>query len=106
MTVRFGPRRVRQRQGRHSQHLGGCPDGNERRLREGETPATDRLCLLAGTRVPLPEATLRKLYPTRAAHETRVNQRFEPLVREGWFLLEHADSCARTQDGGHSLGEG
>ena len=30
---------------------------------KGKTPATDRLCLLAGTQVPLPEATLRKSVP-------------------------------------------
>ena len=58
---------------------------------KGKTPATDRLCLLAGTKVPLPESTLRKLYPTRGQYETRVNQRLDELIREGWFLPEYAN---------------
>jgi hypothetical protein len=58
---------------------------------KGKAPASDRLCLLAGTKVPLPEATLRKLYPTRARYETRVEQRLEALIREGWFLPEYAE---------------
>jgi hypothetical protein len=58
---------------------------------KGKTPATDRLCLLAGTQVPLSEATLRKLYPSRSQYEVRVSQRLEELIREGWFLPEYAD---------------
>jgi hypothetical protein len=58
---------------------------------KGKTPATDRLCLLAGTKVPLPDATLRKLYPTQSQYQSRANQRLEELIREGWFLPEYAD---------------
>jgi hypothetical protein len=58
---------------------------------KGKTPSTDRLCLLAGTKVPLPEAKLRKLYPNRGKYESRVNQRLAELIRDGWFLPEYAD---------------
>jgi hypothetical protein len=58
---------------------------------KGKTPAADRLCLLAGTKVPLPERTLRKLYATRAQYQSRVNQRLAELIRDGWFLPEYAD---------------
>jgi hypothetical protein len=58
---------------------------------KGKTPATDRLCVLAGTKVPLPEATLRKLYPNRGQYQSRVNQRLAELIRDGWFLPEYAD---------------
>ncbi len=58
---------------------------------KGKTTATDRLCLLAGTKVPLPEATLRKLYSSKDQYASRVNQRLADLTREGWFLPEYAD---------------
>ena len=58
---------------------------------KGKTPATDRLCLLAGTRTPLPEATLRTLYPTRAVYLQRVEERLTQLVAEGWFLPEYVE---------------
>ena len=57
---------------------------------KGKTPETNRLCMLDGTKVPLPEATLRKLYADRAQYQSRVNQRLEELIRDGWFLPEYA----------------
>jgi hypothetical protein len=57
----------------------------------GKTPATDRLCLLAGTEVPLPDATLRSLYPNHGQYVSSVNRRLNELIREGWFLPEYAD---------------
>jgi alpha/beta hydrolase family protein len=58
---------------------------------KGKTPAQDRLCQLAGTEVPLPAATLRKLYPGKSEYENRVNRRLAELTAEGWFLPEYAD---------------
>ena len=58
---------------------------------KGKTPAADRLCLLAGTKVPLPEATLRKLYVNQSQYQERVNRRLEELIRDGWFLPEYRD---------------
>ena len=58
---------------------------------KGKTTATDRLCLLAGTEVPLPEATLRKLYRDRSEYTMKANRRLESLVSEGWFLPEYVD---------------
>ncbi len=58
---------------------------------KGKTTATDRLCLLAGTKSPLPDATLRMLYPSRAQYATRVDERLTQLIAEGWFLPEYAD---------------
>jgi hypothetical protein len=58
---------------------------------KGKTTATDRLCLLAGTKVPLPEATLRKLYRGKDDYVARVERRLKELVAEGWFLPEYAD---------------
>ena len=53
---------------------------------KGKTPATDRLCLLAGTKVPLPEATLRKLYASRPVPESRESApRRSSLPRAGSF---------------------
>jgi alpha/beta hydrolase family protein len=58
---------------------------------KGRTTATDRLCLLAGTKVPLPDATLKKLYASREQYQARVNQRLDELIKAGWFLPEYAD---------------
>jgi alpha/beta hydrolase family protein len=60
-------------------------------LGKGKTPAQDRLCQLGGTRVPLPEETLRKLYKNSADYQSRVNARLDALIKEGWFLREYAD---------------
>ena len=57
---------------------------------KGKTTAQDRLCQLAGTKVPLPDATLRKTYPSRDDYVNRVNQRLTDLIRDGWFLPEYA----------------
>jgi len=58
---------------------------------KGKTTATDRLCMLAGTKVPLPEATLRKLYRDKNDYAAKVNRRLESLISEGWFLPEYAE---------------
>jgi hypothetical protein len=59
---------------------------------KGKTTAQDRLCQLAGTEVPLPEATLRKLYASQAQYSERVETRLKQLVAEGWFLPEYVDT--------------
>jgi hypothetical protein len=59
---------------------------------KGKTTATDRLCLLAGTKVPLPDATLRKLYRDKADYISRVERRLKELVAMGWFLPEYVDA--------------
>ncbi len=58
---------------------------------KGKTPATDRLCQLAGTQVPLPDATLRKLYGNKDEYAGRVTRRLTELISDGWFLPEYAD---------------
>jgi hypothetical protein len=60
-------------------------------LGKGKTPAQDRLCQLGGTKVPLPEETLRKLYKSKADYQDRVNKRLAELSKEGWYLPEYAD---------------
>jgi hypothetical protein len=59
---------------------------------KGKTTAQDRLCTLAGTEVPLPADTIRKLYRTNGDYADRVNQRLQQLVSEGWFLPEYVDA--------------
>jgi len=59
---------------------------------KGKTPEQDRLCQLAGTEVPLPEATLKKLYRNKGAYERLVNDRLAQLVKSGWFLPEYVES--------------
>jgi hypothetical protein len=59
---------------------------------KGKTAAQDRLCLLAGTEVPLPEATLRKLYRDKTDYESKIDLRLAQLVKEGWFLPEYVES--------------
>jgi hypothetical protein len=58
---------------------------------KGKTTAQDRLCQLAGTKVPLPEATLKKLYPDKAKYVAQVERRLKELISQGWFLPEYAD---------------
>jgi hypothetical protein len=58
---------------------------------KGKTPAQDRLCSLGGTKVMLPDATLRKLYKDTADYQDRVNKRLAELIRDGWFLPEYAN---------------
>jgi hypothetical protein len=62
---------------------------------KGKTTAQDRLCLLAGTEVPLPEETLRKLYRDKADYESKVDIRLAELIRGGWFLEEYVDSVRK-----------
>jgi hypothetical protein len=59
---------------------------------KGKTTATDRLCLLAGTKVPLPEATLKKVHNSTSEYASRVERRLRELISEGWFLPEYADA--------------
>jgi hypothetical protein len=60
---------------------------------KGKTAAQDRLCLLAGTEVPFPPATLRKLYAGGSAqYASQVDARLDALIRQGWFLPEYADA--------------
>jgi hypothetical protein len=61
-------------------------------LGKGKTSAQDRLCQLAGTETPLPDATLRSLYRNKADYEGRVARRLQELVKEGWFLPEYVDA--------------
>ena len=65
---------------------------------KGKTPAQDRLCQLAGTKVPLPDATLKTLYPSKSAYVTKVRQRLDQLVAQGWFLPEYVDTVRRDAD--------
>ena len=58
---------------------------------KGKTPAQDRLCQLAGTEMPLPAATLQKLYTSHAQYTERVEQRLKQLIADGWFLPEYAE---------------
>jgi hypothetical protein len=62
---------------------------------KGKTTEQDRLCQLAGTKVPLPEATLKKLYPNKSEYVTRVERRLTELVSQGWFLPEYAEMVRR-----------
>jgi hypothetical protein len=62
---------------------------------KGKTQAQDRLCQLAGTKVPLPDATLKKLYPNQRDYVTKVQRRLDELVAQGWFLPEYSDMVRR-----------
>jgi len=57
---------------------------------KGKTTATDRLCLLAGTKVPLSAEVMRTLYRNKDDYSARVEQRLKQLVADGWFLPEYA----------------
>ena len=58
---------------------------------KGKAQQQDRLCQLAGTKVPLADEVLRKLYRGGADYTVRVEQRLKQLIAEGWFLPEYAD---------------
>src|SRR5580765_3859808 len=60
-------------------------------LGKGKTPQQDRLCQLGGTKVPLPDVTLAKLYKNSDGYQKRVNARLSELVKEGWYLPEYVD---------------
>ena len=57
---------------------------------KGKAAAQDRLCQLAGTKVPLAADVLRKLYRSKDDYVARVEQRLKQLIAEGWFLPEYA----------------
>jgi hypothetical protein len=65
---------------------------------KGKTEAQDRLCQLAGTKVPLPDATLKKLYPSRSDYTRKVGRVLDELVSRGWFLPEYADMVRRDAE--------
>jgi hypothetical protein len=58
---------------------------------KGKTAQQDRLCQLAGTKVPLANAVLRTLYKGSGDYTARVEQRLKQLITEGLFLPEYAD---------------
>ena len=58
---------------------------------KGKTQQQDRLCQLAGTKVPLAGEVLRKLYRGNADYAGRVEQRLKQSIADGWFLQEYAD---------------
>jgi hypothetical protein len=62
---------------------------------KGKTTAQDRLCQLAGTKVPLPDATLKKLYPDKKRYMSQVERRLTELVAQGWFLPEYVETVHR-----------
>ena len=64
-------------------------------LGKGKSQAQDRLCQLGGTKVGLPEGTLKKLYKSGADYQDRVNKRLEALVKEGWFLPEYVEDVRK-----------
>ena len=59
---------------------------------KGKTTAQDRLCLLAGTKVPLKTEVLRRLYTSTDDYVAKVDRRLRELVDAGWFLPEYADA--------------
>jgi hypothetical protein len=59
---------------------------------KGKTTAQDRLCLLAGTKVPLKADALQRLYKSKDGYVARVERRLKELVAAGWFLEEYADA--------------
>jgi hypothetical protein len=65
---------------------------------KGKTAAQDRLCQLAGTKVPLPDAALKKLYPDKQQYAARVERHLTDLIAQGWFLPEYADMVRRDVD--------
>ena len=58
---------------------------------KGRTQQQDRLCQLAGTKVPLADAVLRTQYKGSGDYTARVEQRLKQLIAEGWFLAEYAE---------------
>jgi len=59
---------------------------------KGKTTAQDRLCLLAGTKVPLAPQVLQRLYKSKDDYVSKVDRRLQELVAAGWFLEEYADA--------------
>jgi hypothetical protein len=48
--------------------------------------AQNQLCGLANYELPLPAAQLKKLYKEKKDYQTKVQQRYDELVRQGWAL--------------------
>jgi hypothetical protein len=48
--------------------------------------AQNQLCGLANYEEPLPSAQLKKLYKDRKDYQTKVQQRYDELVKQGWAL--------------------
>jgi hypothetical protein len=59
---------------------------------KGKTAAQDRLCLLAGTKVPLKPDVLQRLYKGKDDYVARVDRRLKELIAAGWFLEEYAEA--------------
>ena len=57
---------------------------------KGKAAAQDRLCQLAGTKVPLAADVLGSRYRSQDDYIARIEQRLKQLVAEGWFLPEYA----------------
>jgi hypothetical protein len=51
----------------------------------------DQLCRLTGYEIALSSAELKKLYGTKAAYVTKVQQRVDELTRQGWSLPVYRD---------------
>ena len=64
---------------------------------KGKTTAQDRLCQLAGTKVPLPEATLKKLYPRPGIRE-RGRASSQGVDRSGVVPSGYADMVRRDAE--------
>jgi hypothetical protein len=47
---------------------------------------------LAGTKVPLADEVLKKLYRGNADYVAKVEQRLKQLIADGWFLPEYVDT--------------
>jgi hypothetical protein len=62
---------------------------------KGKTQATERLCSLGGTKVRLPDATLKKLYANKEDYVRKANRRLDELIAGGWFLPEYADAIRK-----------
>ncbi len=58
---------------------------------KGKTPAQDRLCQLAGTKVPLADEKLKTLYKSGTDYQNQVNKRLNEFIKDGWFLPEYAN---------------
>ena len=69
----------------------GWPVATHGVMGKGKTTAQDRLCLLAGTKVPLKTETLRRLYKGKDDYVARLERRLNELIAQGWFLEEYAN---------------
>jgi hypothetical protein len=58
---------------------------------KGRATAQDRLCLLAGTKVPLKPEVLTRLYKSKDDYVAKVDRRLKELMKAGWFLEEYSE---------------